>query len=468
LVRTVTTTEDIKGLAAASGVLTTHGGKTSHAAVVARGMGKPCITGCESIQIDPDNKCFKAGDVTVRENDLVTIDGSTGRVFLGTIPMRKAMISPEFRELLHWADETRTLRIRSNADTPEDAAKAREFGAEGIGLCRTEQMLMAPDRLPTVRAMIMAEAQDERMAHLDMLADMHRVDFLEIFESMQGLPVTIRLIDPPLHEFLPPLHTLLMEVAVMRSQGVPGAELRQREDLVRKVHSLREDNPMLGLRGCRLGLLYPDIIRMQVEAIFQAACTLAKRGGDVRPEILIPFVSHVNEVKMVRKLIDESAQKIIQAEGVNVPYTVGILIEIPRAALTAAALAEVVDSFSFGTNDLTQTTFGISRDDAESKFLYYYLDQKILARNPFETVDIEGVGRLMRIAVEDGRRANPNLTMGLSGEQGGERDTVLFCHALGLDYISCSTYRLPVARLAAAQAKLLENRGELDIDKPNR
>ncbi|MEW5947495.1 MAG: pyruvate, phosphate dikinase [bacterium] len=458
LVRNETTTEDVRGLALAQGVLTARGGKTSHAAVVVRGMGKPCITGCEALNVNTNNRTVVIGELVVREDDLITIDGSTGRVFLGAIPLRKAVVSPEFRELLSWADEIRTLRVRANVDTPEDAARAVAFGAEGVGLCRTEQMFMTADRLPTVRSMIMAEKDAERERHLNALQKMHMQDFLEIFETMLERPVTFRLLDPPLHEFLPPLDSVLMEAAVMRSQGIAGEELEKQEIFARKVMSLKEANPMLGLRGCRLGILNPEITRMQVTAIFEAACAMARRGVAVRPEIMIPFVGHVNEVKRARAVIVEVADYVMRKHGASVAYAVGVLIEVPRAALTADEIAPEVDFFSFGTNDLTQNTFGMSRDDAESKFLYFYLDQGILEDNPFDAFDEKGVGRLIGIAVDIGRRVNGGLVIGLCGEHAADFKTVLQCHKLGMDYVSCSIFRLPAARLSAARAKLLSDR----------
>ncbi|MEW6201226.1 MAG: pyruvate, phosphate dikinase, partial [bacterium] len=387
LVKVETTTEDVKGLAAVQGILTARGGKTSHAAVVARGMGKPCVTGCEAVTVEIDKKIMNIGDLAIREGDLITIDGSTGRVFLGIVPMRKGTISPEFRELLSWTDAVRSLKVRANVDTPGEAKLARDFGAEGIGLCRTEQMLMAPDRLPIVRAMIMAESEEERGEHLQKLSEIQKQDFIEILEAMKGFPVTFRLLDPPLHEFMPTLDSQLMELAVMRSQGIKGEEMENKEMLVRRIRSLREANPMMGLRGCRLGILFPDIIEMQVEAIMEASCALAGSGVEVFPEILIPFVGHVNEVCRVRATIDKTAMKVMEGRGIKVAYSVGALIEIPRAALTAGDIAREVDFFSFGTNDLTQTTFGFSRDDAESKFLYNYIDKKILTDDPFDTID---------------------------------------------------------------------------------
>lgn len=454
LVRPETTTEDVRGLAAAAGVLTCRGGRTSHAAVVARGMGKPCVAGCEAITINADAREFSVGDITIKEGDIITIDGSTGSVFIGTAPMRQSQIKDEFRELLGWCDEVRTLKIRANCDSPDDAARAVKFGAEGIGLCRTEQMFQAADRLPVMRAMIIAHTERERRDLLQQLSIMQQQDFISIFQAMDGRPVTFRLLDVPLHEFLTPLDTLLMEVALLRGQGAHGREMEAKEELLTKVLQLTETNPMLGLRGCRLGILFPEINEMQLTAIFEAACQVARAGTPVKPEIMVPLVGHVNELKRVRDQVDATARRVMSKNEMKISYKFGALIEIPRAALTAERLAPYCDFFSFGTNDLTQTTFGFSRDDAERKFLLHYLDQNILEDNPFDTIDLEGVGRLVRIAVEDGRRVNQTLELGLCGEHGGEIKTIDYCHDLSFDYVSCSAYRVPAARLAAAQVKI--------------
>ncbi len=454
LVRAETITDDVEAMELATGILTGHGGVTSHAAVVARRMGKPCITGCESMNIDIDRGEIRVGDLTIKRGDIITIDGSSGRVFLGTVPMRKTSISTEFRVLLSWADEMRTMKVRANADTPEDAQRAIEFGAEGIGLCRTEAMFMAADRLPAMRTLILEESSEERDRMLVQLEEFQRNDFLEIFRALNGKPVTIRLLDPPLHEFLPNAEQLTKEVAVMRSQGEAGEELRRKERLLKRVLSHQEINPMLGLRGCRLGIINPGIIEMQVRAVVEAACELITEGIETRPEIMIPLVGHVREFEWIRERLDNLIGKLMEEKNVTLHYRIGVLIEIPRAALTAGALAQKADFFSFGTNDLTQTTFGFSRDDAEHKFLHYYHDQHILDENPFETIDMDGVGRLVRIATHDGRKANSSLTIGLCGEHGGEPRTIAFCHSLGMNYISCSPYRVPIARLAAAQASI--------------
>ncbi len=454
LVRMETNPDDIHGLVAAQGVLTSRGGMTSHAAVVARGMGKPCVAGCEAIKVDADHGLFSVGDVSVKEGEIITIDGATGNVMVGSVPMIEPTLSDEFMTLLKWADERRRLRVRANADTPEDALKAFEFGAEGVGLCRTEHMFMAQDRLPAVQQMILAETEAERRLALDKLLPMQKSDFVGIFKAMQGQPVTIRLIDPPLHEFLPRYEDLLEEVVTLKIKKLGSKELEEKEALLIKVEALREFNPMLGLRGCRLGILFPEIVEMQVQAIFGAAVELAKDGFVVRPEVMIPLVGHVNEIKRVREQLESVARDVMDKAGVSIDYSFGTMIEIPRAALTADQIAEYAEFFSFGTNDLTQTTFGYSRDDAEGKFLFYYMDQKILNDNPFEVLDQQGVGKLMKLAVEAGRKVRPNIKLGICGEHGGEPSSVKFCHEIGLNYVSCSPYRVPIARLAAAQANI--------------
>jgi pyruvate,orthophosphate dikinase len=434
LVRWETTPDDIHGLIQASGVLTAHGGMTSHAAVVARGMGKPCVAGCESLSIDLEARTIRLGDHELAEGDHLTIDGGTGRVIVGAVPLVPPEIDERFGTILGWADELRRLRVRANADTPEDAAKAREFGAEGIGLCRTEHMFMAPDRLPVVQEMILASDERARRAALDRLLPVQQSDFEGIFEAMAGLPVTIRLLDPPLHEFLPP------------------ADEATSEAMRRRIEQLREANPMLGTRGCRLGLQYPEIYEMQVRAIVRAAAAVRERTGEAPlVEIMHPLVGFDEELRRLRDLTERVAAEERAGE-----HLVGTMIELPRACVRADEIAELADFFSFGTNDLTQTALGFSRDDAEGKFLTFYLEQGILEKNPFEVLDVEGVGELMRIAVERGRGAKPGLKLGICGEHGGEPRSVAFCHGLGLDYVSCSPYRVPLARLAAAQASLAE------------
>ncbi|HVD65497.1 MAG TPA: pyruvate, phosphate dikinase [Gaiellaceae bacterium] len=435
LVRWETTPDDIHGLLEARGVLTAQGGMTSHAAVVARGMGKPCVAGCEGLTIDLDSRRLKIGKRELAEGDVITIDGGTGDVIVGAVNLVAPQINEDFELLLGWADETRRLRVRANADTPADAAKAREFGAEGIGLCRTEHMFMAEDRLPLVRAMIMASGEDERRDALAKLLPHQQEDFEGIFEAMAGLPVTIRLLDPPLHEFLPPL------------------EEAESPEMARRIRALREANPMLGTRGCRLGLLFPEIYEMQVRAIIRAATAVEGRTGEAPlVEIMHPLVGFAEELRRLRELTVRTAEE--EGDGA---YSCGTMIELPRACVRADEIADHADFFSFGTNDLTQTTLGFSRDDAEGKFLTHYLDEGILRQNPFETLDQTGVGELMALAVERARTVKPDLKMGICGEHGGDPSSVAFCHRLGLDYVSCSPYRVPLARLAAAQATLAES-----------
>jgi pyruvate,orthophosphate dikinase len=433
LVRWETTPDDIHGLIQAAGILTAHGGMTSHAAVVARGMGKPCVAGCEGLSIDIDARTITVGETTLSEGDLLTIDGSTGAVIVGEVPLVAPAVNDDLQTILGWGDEHRTLKVRANADTPEDAAKAREFGAEGIGLCRTEHMFMAEDRLPVMREMILADSEDGRREALDKLLPMQQGDFEAIFEAMAGLPVTIRLLDPPLHEFLPPLGQVTDE--------------RTR----RRVRQLQESNPMLGTRGCRLGLQWPEIYEMQVRAIVRAARAVDERTGEPPlVEIMHPLVGFEEELRRLRDL----TVRVAKEEAPEVEYLCGTMIELPRACIRADEIAEQADFFSFGTNDLTQTTLGFSRDDAEGKFLTQYLEDGVLEKNPFETLDVDGVGELMRIAVKRGRSTRPDLKLGICGEHGGEPKSVAFCHELGLDYVSCSPYRVPLARLAAAQAAL--------------
>src|SRR5580765_643380 len=434
LVRWETTPDDIHGMIAAQGILTVHGGMTSHAAVVARGMGKPCVAGAEGVTIDVKAKTATIGGTTVREDVAITIDGGTGRVFIGAVELVAPQINEDFETVLTWADDFRRLRVRANADTPEDAAKAREFGAEGIGLCRTEHMFFGDERLPLVQEMILAEDSPGRQAALDRLLPMQQSDFEGIFEAMAGLPVTIRLLDPPLHEFL------------------PAEEDARDERMRRRIRALRESNPMLGTRGCRLGLMFPEMYEMQVRAIVRAAIAVGERTGEAPlVEIMHPLVGFAEELRRLREL----TVRTIADEG-EIEYLCGTMIELPRACVRADEIAEHADFFSFGTNDLTQTALGFSRDDAEGKFLTRYLEDGVLERNPFETIDQGGVGELMRIAVERGRSVK-DLKMGICGEHGGEPKSVEFCHELGLEYVSCSPYRVPLARLAAAQAALEES-----------
>jgi pyruvate, orthophosphate dikinase len=454
LVRPETTPDDIHGIIAAQAVVTSRGGMTSHAAVVARGMGKACICGCEAMKIDLHEKKFRVGEVVVNHGDIITIDGGTGEIMLGEIPMIEPELSDEFQLLLSWADEERKIGVRANADNPEDAAKALEFGAGGIGLCRTEHMFMDATRVPIVQKMILAENYEERTKALDELLPMQQEDFEGILEVMQGLPVTIRLLDPPLHEFLPDKEELIVEITRLQILDPQSKELKEKEALLKKVRQLDEFNPMLGHRGCRLGMIHPEIYEMQARAIFYAVAKLADKGIEVQPEIMIPLVGHVNELKEMRELVNAAAQSIKEETGKNFEYTVGTMIEIPRAALTADQIAEEADFFSFGTNDLTQTTFGYSRDDAEGKFLQAYIEQKVLPDNPFAVLDREGVGKLVETGVNLGRKTKPGLKTGICGEHGGEKSSIEFCYNAGLDYVSCSPYRVPLARLAAAQATI--------------
>lgn len=453
LVRPETNPDDVKGMLASKGILTARGGMTSHAAVVARGFGIPCVAGCEAISVDDERRLFYAGNQTIREGDAITIDGATGKVFLGTVPTIEPELSNELSVLLTWADEFRRLRVRANADNPEDSEKAIEFGAEGIGLCRTEHMFFG-DRLPIMQEMILASDESGRRAALAKLLPFQREDFIGIFEVMSGKPVTIRLIDPPLHEFLPDHETLLREVIMLEVTNSDSPALIEKRRLLKRVEDLRESNPMLGMRGVRLSIRFPEIVEMQTTAIIEAAIEVKRRGKEPIVEIMIPLVGHVNELKIVRDYLESVAQDVMAKAGVKVDYSFGTMIEIPRAALTADEIAEHCEFFSFGTNDLTQTTFGFSRDDAEGKFLDIYVQEKILPENPFVSLDRNGVGRLVKMAAEYGRRIRRHIKLGICGEHGGDPASVEFCHEVGLDYVSCSPYRVPLARLAAAQAAL--------------
>ena len=461
LVRPETNPEDVHGMVQAQGVLTQHGGMTSHAAVVARGWGKPCVAGCEALRIDQANRSFTVNSRTIKEGDFISIDGSTGEVFAGSI----ATLPPSFEEekdlvtLLSWADEIRKLGVLTNADNPEDAARARSFGAEGIGLCRTEHMFFEEERRPIVVQMIMAETEEERQECLDKLLPFQREDFEGIFRAMDGYPVIVRLIDPPMHEFLPPREELIEEVTRLRCTGEDAAKLAELEKMLKVVESMWEVNPMMGLRGCRAGIMYQGLTEMQTRAIFEAACNVAQEGVDVHPEVMIPLTSHVNEFHVEREKLEAVAQEVISEKGVELDYKFGTMIEIPRAAITADEIAQYADFFSFGTNDLTQMTYGISRDDAEGKFLLDYVKRGILPNNPFQVLDRDGVGTLMKMCVEKGRAANPNLEIGGCGEHFGEPSSIAFSHSIGMDYVSASPFRVPIARLAAAQAALQHEYG---------
>ena len=443
--------DDIHGIVPAQGVVTSRGGMTSHAAVVARGMGKPCVVGCDALQIDISLKRILVNGKQIKHGDIISIDGATGEIFEGAIETVKPKMSAEFTQLLKWADNKRRLRIRANADTPEDAQIARQFNAEGIGLCRTEHMFMNQERLPVMQAMILANNKAERENALSQLLPMQKNDFIEIFKVMHGLPVTIRLLDPPLHEFLPKIEELVMD-----------PDIGKKQLLLNKVKELKEANPMMGLRGCRLGLLYPEINEMQVRAIFEAAISVKQEGIEVMPEIMIPLISDVEELVVCREHLENVALKIMDQYKQKVDYTFGTMIEIPRACLTAGDIAKHAEFFSFGTNDLTQMTYGFSRDDAEGKFLARYLEGievngksvKILRNNPFEMLDRDGVGRLIKLAINEGLKNNPSLKFGICGEHGGEPSSIEFFEEAGLNYISCSPYRIPIARLAAAQARI--------------
>ena len=452
LVRVETSPEDIHGMKAAQGILTARGGMTSHAAVVARGMGKCCVAGCSALAVDYQKSRFTVGGVTVRKGDVITLDGGKGEVILGAVPMVPAVISrdPDFAELMGWVDKARRLHVRTNADTPADAITARAFGAEGIGLCRTEHMFFEPDRILAVRQMILAGDTASRRRALDKILPMQRLDFTGILRAMQGLPVTVRLLDPPLHEFLP--HSDAEMKAVADELGVPVEQVRQ------KNAALHEMNPMLGHRGCRLAVTFPEIYEVQVQALLEAACELADGGmpvADIHPEIMIPIVGHEKELARMRELVVRVADATIAKYHTPVRYTVGTMIEIPRACIVADKIAAIADFFSFGTNDLTQTALGLSRDDAGS-FLPAYIEAGIYPGDPFVSIDREGLGELMRMAVAKGRAQKDKLKIGICGEHGGDPSSVAFCHSLGLDYVSCSPFRVPIARLAAAQAALRE------------
>jgi len=511
LVREETKPEDIHGFFASEGILTLRGGKTSHAAVVARGMGKPCVVGCEALKIDLDTRKIAFDQRQFREGDWLTIDGSTGEVYAGKVPTIEPQIDEDLNNLLTWADEIRTLGIRANVDTPEAAQKALTLGAEGIGLCRTERMFNAPDRLSIVQEMILADTNEKRHEAIQRLLPFQRKDFKEILKTMEGKPVTVRLLDPPLHEFLPDPESLILEVENLKDfastlrglEELPGiirmldpslheylppiegvlkeleeikkrredeAYLEKKEELLKKVRGLSEVNPMLGHRGIRLGITYPEIYEMQIQALLEASAELLEEGCDVRPEIMVPQVCTAQELKWVHRMVEKIHKEVEGRFGISVPLHFGTMIEVVRACMRAGRLAEVADFFSFGTNDLTQATFSFSREDAENKFLPLYNERKILQDNPFEVLDQKGVGRLMMITIEWGRRTKPDLTIGICGEHGGHPASIEFCHNIGLTYVSCSVNRLPIARLAAAHAKIREVRGKLpeglDSDYP--
>jgi pyruvate,orthophosphate dikinase len=481
LVRKETSPDDIHGMAASQGVLTGRGGRTSHAAVVGRQMGKVCIVGAEEVIVDEEEKRFHVEDVIVKQGDYISIDGFEGRVYLGDMPVIPSEViqviqgnlKPEqsekyiiFSTILSWADKARKLGIRTNADIPRDAKVAVKFGAEGIGLCRTEHMFFAEDRIPLMQGMILAKTTKEREEFLDKLLPLQKEDFKGLFHEMNGHPVTIRLLDPPLHEFLPKREELMVEIRELELLGGDSQVIEEKKGLLERVEELHEFNPMLGLRGCRLGILMPEISRMQAKAIMEAACEVAMEGKKVIPEIMVPLVGMLSEIKAQKDIIVEVAEEVMRRYKKRVKYYVGTMIEVPRAAVTADEIASEAEFFSFGTNDLTQTTFAFSRDDA-GKFIRFYMESKvtlngkqveILEKDPFLTLDIKGVGEFMKIAMEKGRKTRPNLKVGICGEHGGDPASIEFCHSVGMNYVSCSPYRVPIARLAAARVALKDKR----------
>jgi pyruvate,orthophosphate dikinase len=467
MVRPETKPDDVHGMLATEGILTSRGGRTSHAALVARQFGKPAVVGVAALELDLDSREMSVGDLIIREGEWISLDGTGGRVYLGQLPTVVPDINnPHLIKLLSWADKVRKIGVWANADYPRDAKRAREYGAQGIGLCRTEHMFFEAERMPIVQDMIMARNVTERVEAINKLLPLQRGDFEGLFRVMDGLPVIIRLIDPPLHEFLPSFEELLQSLADLKVRlqhfhtiseiDEALSEIRVKQSYLERVEALHEVNPMLGTRGVRLGILFPELTRMQVRAIFEAACKCAKEGIDVHPEVMIPLISHVNELKDQQTTLEAEAKAVMEEQGMEINFKFGTMIEIPRAALTADEVAEVAQFFSFGTNDLTQTTFGISRDDAEAGFLIAYQQKGILKENPFETIDAKGVGKLMEMAVELGRATRPGMEIGICGEHGGEPKSIAICHELGLNYVSCSPFRVPIARLAAAHAAMAD------------
>jgi pyruvate,orthophosphate dikinase len=462
MVRPFTRPDDVHGMLAAKGILTSEGGATSHAAVVARQFGVPCVVGASTLKIDLEARNMRVNGTQIKEGDWISVDGTNGDVFLGNLPT----VAPKLEEqhellrLLGWADEIsqgkdgRGMQVWANADYPADAQRARSYGAAGIGLCRTEHMFFEQVRLPIVQRMILAESVAERRAALDELLPYQQSDFEGLFTAMNGLPVIIRLIDPPLHEFLPNMEALIEEVAVLRVKPGANGDLKAKETLLTRVRAMHESNPMMGMRGVRLSIVMPEIVEMQVRAIFQAAVAVTKAGIKPRPEVMIPLAGHVNELKFIQPRLEVVAREVMGTHGLKIEYKFGTMIEIPRAALTAGEISQVAEFFSFGTNDLTQMTYGFSRDDAEGNFLLKYVEDGILPNNPFQTIDQIGVGRLMAMAVDEGRKTRPELEVGICGEHGGDPASIEFCQRIGLNYVSCSPFRVPIARLAAAQATL--------------
>ena len=456
LVRPETTPEDLEGMAYSQGILTTRGGMTAHAAVVARGMGKPCIVGAEEIKLNLVEKTFAVNGVTVKENDIITIDGSMGIVIVGEVPMIEPTLTPELKEVLAFADEFKELGVRANANTPQEAIRAKEYGATGIGLCRTERMFLQPERLPIMQEMIISESREERVKFLENLEKMQKKDFYDILKAMDGYPVIIRLLDPPLHEFLPQRERLEKELEDLKARSESQEVISKKERQLVRSKELSEFNPMIGFRGCRVGLVYPEIYEMQSAAIIEAAIDLKREGFNPIPKIMLPLIGHVNEMRVLREKVQKVVEETINRENVKVSYQIGTMIEVPRAALTADQIAQYADFFSYGTNDLTQTTFAYSRDDAEVTFLPFYLKEKILLEEPFMTIDRDGVGKLVRIGVVLGRKTNKSLEIGICGEHGGDPESIEFFHYAGLDYVSCSPFRVPIARLSAAQVAIRE------------
>lgn len=456
LVRPETTPEDLEGMAYSQGILTTRGGMTAHAAVVARGMGKPCIVGAEEIKLNLVEKTFAVNGVTVKENDIITIDGSMGTVIVGEVPMIEPTLTPELKEVLAFADEFKELGVRANANTPEEAIRAKEYGATGIGLCRTERMFLQKDRLPIMQEMIISESREERVKFLENLEKMQKKDFYDILKAMDGYPVIIRLLDPPLHEFLPQRERLEKELEDLKARSESQEVISKKERQLVRSNELSEFNPMIGFRGCRVGLVYPEIYEMQSAAIIEAAIDLKREGFNPIPKIMLPLIGHVNEMRVLREKVQKVVEETINRENVKVSYQIGTMIEVPRACLTADQIAQYADFFSYGTNDLTQTTFAYSRDDAEATFLPFYLKEKILVEEPFMTIDRDGVGKLVRIGVVLGRKTNKSLEIGICGEHGGDPESIEFFHYAGLDYVSCSPFRVPIARLSAAQVAIRE------------